>query len=77
MKVITSSLIALISVLAIAVTSSEAQFPIVNKKKCDEKYSLDIGNCVKAHPKDPGHPERKQCTISAHDGWRYCLNPCC
>ncbi|KAG9319159.1 hypothetical protein KVV02_000628 [Mortierella alpina] len=76
MKVATSSLISVFGILALAVISTNAQFhPPVDKKACDEKYSLELGNCISAHPKDPSNPERAKCTIASRDKWNFCLHP--
>ncbi|KAF9926346.1 hypothetical protein FBU30_004043 [Linnemannia zychae] len=76
MKSTTASLIAAIGMLAVALTSVNAQGDPVCIKRCDEAFSAPLGDCILAHPKQPKNPERKQCVEDAHYKWVNCLENC-
>ncbi|KAF9128690.1 hypothetical protein BG015_004303, partial [Linnemannia schmuckeri] len=76
MQLSTASLIAVVGMLAVTLTTVSAQGDPVCIKRCDEAFSAPLGDCILAHPKEPKHPERKQCVGDAHYQWRDCLENC-
>ncbi|KAG0295001.1 hypothetical protein BGZ96_012772 [Linnemannia gamsii] len=76
MKLNTTSLIAVVGMLAVAITSVNAQGDAVCIKKCDEGFSAPLGDCILAHPKRPKNPERKQCVADVYFWWVNCLENC-
>ncbi|KAF9965826.1 hypothetical protein BGZ70_004026 [Mortierella alpina] len=76
MKSSTASLIAIVGMLAIGLTSVNAQGDPVCIKKADEAFSTTIGPCILAHRKKPRHPERKECVSKAYDKWMDSLENC-
>lgn len=76
MQLSTASLIAFIGMLAVTLTTVNAQGDPSCIQKCDEEFSAPLGDCILAHPKKPKHPERKQCVGDAYYEWVDCLENC-
>ncbi|CAO3568018.1 unnamed protein product [Mortierella alpina] len=76
MKSSTASLIAIVGMLAVGLTSVNAQGDPVCIKKSDEAFSESVGPCILAHPKKPSNPERQQCVSDAYDKWVNNLENC-
>ncbi|KAF9559065.1 hypothetical protein EC968_006741 [Mortierella alpina] len=76
MKSSTASLIAVLGMLAIGLTSVNAQGDPVCIKKADEAFSESVGSCILAHPKKPRNPERKKCVEEVYSKWMDSLENC-
>ncbi|KAF9922429.1 hypothetical protein FBU30_007435 [Linnemannia zychae] len=72
----TASLIAIIGVLAVVLSSVNAQGDPVCIKRCDEAFSGPLGDCILAHPNRPKNPERQKCVGDAYYEWKDCLENC-
>jgi hypothetical protein len=76
MKLSTATLVVVVSMLAMTLTSVNAQGDPVCIKTCDEKFSATVGDCILAHPKKPKNPERKKCVDDVYFDWVNCLENC-